>query len=213
MPRINRRKSIHTPPKRSKISPSKREPMPDVGPTEFTLQRKMETIGEGIFCRVDDHRIAVTGKPGSQSAAEFASSSPAALLLHNGRIIMRQYRAASEYSRLHRTLFGRSTPPASGLSKVLATTLPERLAEATRASRHAGEMDEETYTDWIIEQRTLFERGEYRLRHMEGSITSRRNVRIALRSVLIDQIYPTHLGLIARLRRALNELADVWGLE
>jgi hypothetical protein len=212
MPRINRRKSIRTPPDRSKVSPSRRVPLPDDGgPTDYQLQRKAEVIGEGTYCRVDDRRVAMTGGKGAMSRAEFASSSALALLLDRGLIESHQYRAGMEYARLHRLIFGASTPGASGLSKVLATALPERIEAINRAARE--QLDDESYIEWQQEQRTLYERGEYRLRHMPGSATARRNARISFRLVVIDNLLPAQLGQVARLRHVLNELADVWGIE
>lgn len=212
MPRLNRRKSIITPPKRSRISPSKRSPMPDDGPTEYTLQRKAEVIGQGTYCRVDDRRVGVTGGNEALARAEFASSSTIALLLEQGRIIAKQYRAGNEYARLHRLLWGRSTPRQSGLSKVLATALPERIEAANRAARE--EMDDDAYIEWIGEQRVLYERGMYRLTRIPGhSVTNRRLIRIVLRAVVIDGSYPNKAGQVTRLRIGLNELADVWGIE
>lgn len=212
MPRINRRKSIVTPPRRDKISPSKRAPMPDDGPTDFTLQRKAEVIGQGTYCAVDDHRVHMTGGKAAQARAEFASSSTLALLLEQGRIIGKHYRAGSEYARLHRLLWGRSTPKQSGLSKVLATALPERIEASNKAARE--ELDDEAYLDWIGEQRTLYERGMYRLCHIAGhDHVERRLIRVTLRAVVIDGSYPSKSGALYRLRVGLNELADVWGVE
>lgn len=186
--------------------------MPDDGPTDFTLQRMAETIGQGTYCNVEDHRVGVTGGRDALSRAEFASSSTLALLLEQGRIIAKQYRAGNEYARLHRTLWGRSTPRQSGLSKVLATALPERIEAANRASRE--EMDDDAYLEWIAEQRTLYERGMYRLHHIAGqSITNRRLIRIVLRAVVIDGLYPNKAGQVSRLRIGLHELADVWGMD
>lgn len=212
MPRINRRKSIVTPPRRDKISPSRRAPMPDDGPTDFTLQRKAEVIGQGTYCAVDDHRVHMTGGKDAQARAEFASSSTLALLLEQGRIIGKHYRAGSEYARLHRLLWGRSTPKQSGLSKVLATALPERIEAANKAARE--ELDDDAYLDWIGEQRTLYERGMYRLCHIAGhDHVERRLIRVTLRAVVIDGSYPSKAGALYRLRVGLNELADVWGVE
>lgn len=211
MPRINRRKSIRTPPDRSKVAPHKRMPMPDDGPTDYALQRKVEVIGQGTYCRVDDRRVAVTGPKETLSNAELASSSALALLLVKGLVESHQYRAGMEYARLHRILFGSSMPKPSGLSKVLATALPERIEAANRAAKE--QLDDEGYIEWLQDQRTLYERGEYRLRHLPGSATARRNARIAFRQVVIDNLAPGHIGQVARLRYVLNELATVWGIE
>lgn len=212
MPRLNRRKSIRTPPDRSKIAPHKRLPMPDDGPTDFTLQRQAEKIGQGTYCAVEDQRVHMTGGSAARARAEFASSSTIALLLEQGRIIAKQYRAGNEYARLHRTLWGRSTPRQSGLSKVLATALPERIEAANRAARE--ELDDDSYLEWIAEQRVLYERGMYRLCHIRGhGHVDRRLIRVVVRSVVIDGNYPNRSGQITRLRIGLNELADVWGIE
>lgn len=212
MPRLNRRKSIHTPPRRDRVSPKKRAPMPDDGPTDFQLQRKAEAIGLGTMCDVQTHRVEVTGGKQGRARAEFAGSSTLALLLEQGKIIAKHYRAGMEYARLHRLLFGRSTPSASALSKILATALPERIEAANKRARE--EMDDEAYLEWIGEQRTLYERGEYRLRHIAGEThTTRRLIRITLRAVCIDESYPSKPGQVWRLRVGLNALADVWGLE
>lgn len=212
MPRINRRKSIVTPPRRDKISPSKRTPMPEAGPTDFTLQRQAERIGQGTYCAVEDHRVHMTGGAAAQARAEFASSSTIALLLEQGHIIAKQYRAGNEYARLHRLLWGRSTPKQSGLSKVLATALPERIEAANRAARE--ELDDDAYLEWIADQRTLYERGMYRLCHIAGKgHVERRLIRVTLRAVVIDGNYPSRAGQVSRLRVGLNELADVWGID
>ena len=186
--------------------------MPDDGPTEFTLQRKMETIGQGTYCAVDDHRVHVTGGKAALARAEFASSSTLALLLEQGRIIAKQYRAGNEYARLHRLLWGRTTPRQSGLSKVLATALPERIEAANRAAR--DELDDDSYLEWVAEQRVLYERGMYRLCRIAGkSHVERRLIRVVLRAVVIDGNYPSKSGQVMRLRIGLNELGDVWGIE
>lgn len=212
MPRINRRKSIVTPPRRDKIAPNKRAPMPDDGPTDFTLQRKAEVIGQGTFCAVDDHRVHMTGGAAAQARAEFASSSTIALLLEQGRIIAKQYRAGNEYARLHRLLWGRSTAKQSGLSKVLAQSLPERIEVANRAARE--ELDDDEHNDWIAEQRVLYERGMYRLCRIAGKgHVERRLIRVTVRVVVIDGQYPSKAGALYRLRIGLNKLADVWGIE
>ncbi|MEN6302282.1 MAG: hypothetical protein ABFD96_06115 [Armatimonadia bacterium] len=212
MPRRNRRKSIVTPPRRDKLSPSKRAPMPDDGPTDFTLQRAAERIGLGTACDVESRKVDIVGGPQNRARAEFASSSTLALLYEQGKITHEQYRAGTEYARLHRLLWGRSTPKQSGLAKVMATALPERIEQATRAAKE--ELDDDAYLDWIQEQRTLYERGEYRLRHIAGeTITSRRLIRITLRAVALDGSQPNHPRQVWRLRIALAALAEVWGIE
>lgn len=212
MPRISRRKSIRTPPRRDRLSPSRRPPLPDDGPTDFLLQRKAELIGQGTVCDVQSHRVEITGGKAARARAEFAGSSALALLLEQGTIESHQYRAGTEYARLHRLLWGRSTPQQSALAKMIYTELADRVAQANAASRE--EMDDEAYADWILEQRTLYERGEYRLRHIAGqTIVNRRLIRIVLRAVAIDGSMPNHPRQLYRLRIALSELASVWGFE
>ncbi len=212
MPRINRRKSIRTPPRRDRLSPSKRAPLPDDGPTDFTLQRKAELIGQGTVCDVTTRKVEITGGKGNRARAEFAGSSTLALLLDRDKIDSSQYRAGNEYARLHRLLWGRTTPKQSGLAKVMATALPERIEQANRLAKE--ELDDEAYADWLQEQRTLYERGEYRLRHIAGETgTMRRLIRITLRAVVLDGSMPNHPRQVWRLRIALRELAAVWGFD
>jgi hypothetical protein len=211
MPRINRRKSIRTPPRRDRISPSKRDPMPEAGPTDFLLQRKAEQIGLGTVCDVETKRVQILGGAPNQARVEFATSSVLALLREHNKILHRHYQAGTEYGRLHRTLFGRSTPKPSSLGRMIYTDLNERLDAERKQTRE--EMDDDAYIEWMQEQRVLYERGEYRLRHIAGcSITERRLIRIVLRHVILDNAYPraTQIG---RVRIGLNELADVWTYE
>jgi hypothetical protein len=211
MPRLNRRKSIRTPPRRDRISPSRRDPSPEDGPTEYTLQRKAEQIGLGTVCDVQTHKVEIAGGPGARAKVEFATSSTLALLLQHGRIQPPQYRAGNEYARLHRLLWGRSTAKPSALAKVMATALPERIEQANRIARE--ELDDDAYADWLADQRTLYERGEYRLRHIAGfSITERRLIRVTLRATVIDGTYPKATA-ISRLRIGLAALAETWGFD
>ena len=211
MPRINRRKSIRTPPKRSRISPSQRDPMPDDGPTDYLLQRKAEQIGLGTACDVETHRVSIVGGAPAQARVEFATSSSLALLFEHNKILHKHMRAGLEYGRLHRLLFGRSTPKPSSLARVMYSDLTERLEAERKVARE--EMDDDAYLDWMQEQRTLYERGEYRLRSIARcSHTERRLIRIAVRQVILDGAYPraTQIG---RVRVGLNELASVWDIE
>lgn len=212
MPRINRRKSIRTPPRRDKIPPSQRTPSGDAGPTDFTLQRKAEQVGLGTVCDIETHAVTIVGGAKNRARAEFATSSSLALLYDQGKIIAKQFRAGIEYARLHRILWGSSQPKQSGLSKVLASSLPERIEVANRAARE--ERDDDEYAEWMAEQRTLFERGEYRLRRIAGEThVTRRLIRIVVRAVAVDGLYPNKPGQVWRLRIGLNELADVWSIE
>lgn len=209
MPRLNRRKSIRTPPRRDQQSPSQRAPRADDGPTEFQLMRKAEAIGGAIMCRVDTRSVDFVGGAEARQAAEFASSSAIAALLHRDRIDLPQYRAGIHYARLHRLLFGRSTPRPSGLTKVLASPLEDRIQQANAAARE--ERDDDEHAQWLADQRTMYERGEYRLRHIAGeTVTARRLIRIVVRMVCIDDMAPAKAGQLWRLRIGLRELADVW---
>lgn len=212
MPRLHRRKSIVTPPRRDKLTPSKRPPTGDEGPTDFALQRQAELIGQGTVCAVASRRVEMTGGKGVRAVAEMASASVQGLLYARNLIGSDEYRAACEYARLHRLLWGRATAKPSGLSRVLATGLTERLEAATAAAR--DQLDDEAYTAWVADQRVIYERGEYRLRHIAGgSGTARRLIRVAMRAAVIDQEYPVGHAALLRVKRALRELADVWAIE
>lgn len=211
MPRLNRRKSIVTPERRDRVTLSRRAPRADDGPTDFQLMRKAEATGGAIACRLDDRSVDFVGGAKARAEAEFASSSALAGLLHHRRIDSDQFRAGTEYARLHRLLFGRSVPRPSGLTKVLATSIEDRVHQANAAARE--ERDDEQHAEWLAEQRTLFERGEYRLRHIAGeTIVNRRLIRVVVRMVCIDDLFPSKAGQLWRLRIGLRELADVWGL-
>lgn len=212
MPRLHRRRSIVTPPRRDRLAPSKRPPTGEDGPTDFALQRQAELIGQSTFCAVASRRVEMTGGKDARGRAELAAASIQGALYAKNLIGSDEYRAANEYARLHRLLWGRAVALPSGLSRVLASGLTERLEAATAAAR--DQMDDQAYTDWLAEQRTIYERGEYRLRHVAaGSGTARRLIRMAMRAAVIDQEYPVGPAALMRVKRGLRELAEVWGIE
>lgn len=216
----DRIKSIRTPPRRKDLAPSKRGPNENDGPTEYQLQRKAEIIGAGTVCDIQTHHVSIAN--GKQGAAEFASSSALALLYHRSKIIHRQYRAGCEYQRLHRLLFGSVSPRESSLTKVMATSMEDQLKAEAAANR--DERDDEEQAEWLADQRTLYERGENRLRRMRvpvprgRSVEARANayrqaVRAVLRATCIDDRYPANDEWAYRLKMGLGELADVWSFE
>lgn len=212
MPRLNRRRSIVTPARRDRLAPSKRPPTDDEGPTAYALQRQAEQIGHGTICVLASRRVEMTGGKDARGRAELAAASVQGRLYAKNLIGSDQYRAANEYARLHRLLWGRSTAKPSGLSRVLASGLVERIQTAKAAAQ--DQMDDDAYTDWMAEQRALYERAEYRLRHMSNaSGTARRVIRMAMRQAVIDQVYPAAAAELVRVKRGLRELADVWGIE
>lgn len=218
----DRLRSIHTPPRLSRVSPSKRPPKEDDGPTPFQLMRKAETIGVGVACNIASHKVEIVGGAINQAKAEFASSSTLARLYHEAKIIHPQYRAGCEYGRLRRLLFGSSVPRESGLTKVLASSIDDRIHVANQAARE--QRDDAEHADWLAEQRTLFERGEYaltrlmrsmpqRAKHVHAKIsTFRMNVRQLLRVVCVDDQMPKATQ-IQPLRIGLQALADTWEME
>lgn len=218
---MDRIRTIHTPPKRSQITPSKRPPREEHGPTSFQLMRKAEAIGQGVACDIASRKVEITGGALAQSKAEFASSSSLAMLYSEDRIIHPQYRAGCEYGRLRRLLFGAAVARESGLTKVMATSIEDRIHLANQAARE--ERDDAEHADWLVEQRTLFERGEYALtrlqRHMPKNArhpqtklsTFRLNVRELLRRVCIDDMIPKATQ-ITPLRIGLQALADTWDI-
>lgn len=220
----DRIRSIRTPPRLSSVSPSKRPPRENDGPTPLQLLRKAETIGETIVCDVPSRKVEITGGKLAQGKAEFASSSALARLYHEEHIQHPQYRAGSEYTRLRRLLFGSAVARESGLTKVMATSIDDRIREANRKARE--ERDDEAYADYMVEQRTLFERGEHALHHVQRPLHDRaryahtllsvfRNqVRILVRRVCIDDEYPRRLETsVPLLRIGLTALSDVWRMD
>lgn len=232
----NRLKSIHTPPRRDKISPSKRPPREDDGPTEFTLQRHAERIGAGTVCDVKSRKVGLAMSRGTgpmttnalggkvQADADFAASSSLSRLEFEEVITPDQWRAGSIYARLNALLFGRGSPKPSALGKVMATSLAQRLEAEARAARE--ERDDDEYAEWLDEQKILYRRGEHALAHIVipmlgdwakaresvrrakiGSI--RMQVRAVVRRVCLDDVYPRRT-MLAHLRLGLQTLADVW---
>lgn len=237
----DRLKSIHTPPRRDRVSPSKRQKREDEGPTAFALQRQAETIGAGTACALDgsgkiqyvkevEGRSVIASK--WQADAEFASSSALARLLHEDRITGQQYRAGTNYARLYRLIWGRAVPRESSLTKVMATPMDERIAKANAAARE--ERDDEDYADWIAERRGELETGEHALRHIivhvpaaikvrrPGQerhvahaiiVKARSDIRMVVRKVCIEQVYVHRQPLVANLRIGLEALREAWSIE
>lgn len=217
--RSDRLKSIHTPPRRRDISPSKRPPIHEDGPTEFQLQRKAEVIGAGTVCDIQTHAVEIAGGKTAQAKAEFASSSALALLYHRSKIIHRQYRAGCEYQRLNRLLFGLNVPKQSTLTKVMATSMEDQIKAEAAARR--DERDDDEQAEWLAEQRTFYERGENRLAHIRVPVPRGRShearvhayrqaVRAVVRATCLDDRYPANEEWTYRLKMGLSELADVW---
>lgn len=220
----DRIKSIHTPPRLSSMSPSKRPARENDGPTDLQLLRKAEAIGQSIACAIDTRKVEITGGKMAQGKAEFASSSALARLYHETHIEHPQYRAGCEYTRLRRLLFGSSVARESGLTKVLATSIEDRIHEANKAARE--DRDDEAYADYIADQRAAFEQGEHALHHVQRPLHDRaryahtllsvfRNqVRILVRRVCIDDEYPNRPETsVPLLRIGLTAMADTWRFE
>jgi hypothetical protein len=218
----DRIRSIRTPERRDRITPSKRTVQEDAGPTPFALMRKAEMIGKGVVCDITTRRVTIGTGKADQAKAEFASSSALARLLHEDLIDGDQYRGGTHYARLHRLVWGRATARESSLTKVMASSMEEMFAKEIAARR--DELDDAEYTDWLAEQRVLLERGEYALTRIPAPIlnkakhaaakanTYRRQVRVVLRQVCIEDIYPRRT-LVTGLRAGLNVLAETWELD
>lgn len=243
----DRLKSIHTPPRRDKVSPSKRERREDEGPTPFALQRQAETIGARTVCALDGRGTITFAKDidgksviakGWQSEAEFASSSSLARIFNEARITSQQYRAGTNYARLYRLIWGRAVPRESSLTKVMATPMEDRIAQANAAARE--ERDDEDYADWIAERRAELEQGEHALRNIQidvparlklsknfkGNlkkarqntahaiiIKARADIRMVVRRVCIEGVYIHRQQLIDNLRTGLEALRYEWGIK
>lgn len=232
----NRLKSIHTPPRRDKMSPSKRPPREDDGPTEFTLQRHAERIGAGTFVDVKSRKVGLAMSRGAgamttnvlggavQADADFAASSTLSRLEFEEAITGDQWRAGSIYARLNALLFGRGSPKPSALGKVMATSLAQRLEAEARAARE--ERDDDEYAEWLDEQKTTYRRGEHALSYVQVPMidgwaktapkyraaklmTIRHQIRAVVRRVCLDDYYPRRT-LLPHLRYGLQALADVW---
>lgn len=220
----DRIRSIRTPPKLSRVSPSKRPPRADDGPTPFQLMRQAEAIGQGIVCDVQSRKVRITGRPGSQAEAEFASSSALAKLRFDEWITLTQYLAGNEYAKIRRLIFGASVPKQSTLTKVMASSLEDRLHAAQQAAR--DERDDEEYAEYLADKRAAFEQGERALSHVQAYFPDnarsaaalasafRNKVRIVVRRVCIDDEYPKQpKTTVPLLRTGLQALADTWRMD
>lgn len=228
-------KSIHTPPRRDKISPSKRAKRDDEGPTPFTLQRQAETIGARTVCMLDGKgtiRMAKTVKAGNTteeiiskdftSQAEFASSSALARILTESGITYEQYRAGTNYTRLHRLIWGSTQARQSSLSKVMATSMEDRIHQANKKARE--ERDDEDYAEWIAAQRGELEAGESALAHIVIPLPprtkashaiimrERAHIRLIVRQVCLENQYKHRGPLLSGLRTGLEALREAWSI-
>jgi len=232
----SRLKSIHTPPRRDKLSPSKRPPREDDGPNPFALQRHAETIGAGTVCDVKSRKVGLSRTRGAgnmtvneqgaglQAEADFAASSSLSRLRAEDAVTSDQYRAGAIYARLNALLFGRGAPKPSALGKVMATSLAQRLEAEARAAR--DERDDDEYAEWLDDQRIAYRRGEHALSHVQVPMmnewakaparyraaklmTIRHQIRAVVRRVCLDDYYPRRT-LLPHLRYGLQALADVW---
>ena len=225
----NRLKSIHTPPRRDKVSPSKRQKLEDEGPTPFALQRQAEVIGASTYCELNGRGTIgmVKQKNGENlfskqwaQEAEFASSSALARIFNEARITSQQYRAGINYARLYRLIWGRAVPKESSLTKVMATSFEDR--------------DDEDYAEWLAERRAELEHGERALNHIvihvpanlkvkkKGQrenvahaliVRARAEIRLVVRKVCIDGQYIHRTPLIVNLQAGLDALREEWGIK
>lgn len=232
----NRIKSIRTPERRDRISPSKRQPREEDGPTPFTLQRHAEQIGAGTVCDLSNRKVGLALSRGTghmttnvmgakvQADADFAASSSLHRLQFEDAITTDQWRAGTIYARLNRLLFGRGVPKPSALGKVMASSMEDRIAAANRASRE--ERDDDEYAEWLGDQKVIYARGEHALAHvavpMTGGwakiperlrraklLTIRMQVRAVCRRVCLDDVYPRRT-MLPHLKLGLQVLADTW---
>lgn len=231
----DRLKSIHTPPRRDKVSPSKRQKREDEGPTPFALQRQAEIIGASTYCELNGRGTIgmVKQKNGENlfskqwaQEAEFASSSALARIYNEARITSQQYRAGINYARLYRLIWGRAVPKESSLTKVMAESIFTRMARETR--------DEEAYADWFAERKAELEHGERALNHIvihvpanmkvkrKGQrqnvahaliVRARAEIRLAVRKVCIEGQYIHRAPLIVNLQTGLDALREEWGIK
>jgi len=237
----DRLKSIHTPPRRDKVSPSKRQKREDEGPTPFALQRQAEIIGASTYCELNGRGTIgmVKQKNGENlfskqwaQEAEFASSSALARIYNEARITSQQYRAGINYARLYRLIWGRAVPKESSLTKVMATSMEDRIKQANAAARE--ERDDEDYADWIAERRAELEHGERALNHIvihvpanlkvkrehqrKGVahaiiVQARAEIRLVVRKVCIEGQYIHRAPLIVNLQTGLDALREEWGIK
>lgn len=205
-------KSIATPQRLNRLSRLQRQKLKqlksavqnaeDAGPTDFTLMRRAEILGETLVQDIGSRQVRITGRH-----SQAATSSALSLLFHKDRITPAQYRAGAMYAAMRRVLFGRAVPKPSVLAKILGESIFATMGSALAQVRTESMTDEER-DERIEEMRRLYYSGDNRLRRLHYA----RRVREILRRVIIDDMLPdpkrpNHL---ARLREGLQELADTW---
>lgn len=195
MKRSVRLRSIRTPLTRDRIAPSKRD-RADEGPTAFALLRRAELLGETVVCNVKTKRVTITGRNDGR-----ATTSALSLLYHRDKITQAQFRAGLMYARLRFAWFGSAVPRGSSLASMIHEHLSSDSALADAEDESA-----EDKADRLEEMRLDFRRGDDRLRKLPYY----ERVRVCLRAVCIDDLYPTKRGWLDRLRIGLQELADTW---
>jgi hypothetical protein len=215
-PRHKRLKSIHTPPRQDRITPSQRRARADDGPNAFQLQRQAEQINASTYCEVDGGAIGITknGNFSKQIAADaaFAASCAIAKLRYEDRITLQQYRAGLEYARLFYLSAGKTHPKQSALAKAMATSLEDRIKQANAAARELR--DDGEYEDWLSDQHTLYKRAVHRLNHLPGlDHVERRILRTYINRTVVESIYPVNGRWLNALRLGLKELAELFGIE
>lgn len=208
-------KSIAIPQRQNRLSKKQRsaakqlrsaiENAEEYGPTDFTLMRRAEILGESLVQDIVSRQVRITGRH-----SQAATTSSLAVLFHKDRITQPQYRAGILYASMRRVLFGRAVPKPSVLAKILGENIFATMGTALAQVRSESMTDEER-DEAIEEMRLQYYRGDNRLRRLHYA----RRVREILRRVVIDDMLPdprrpNHL---ARLREGLTELSDTWGLE
>lgn len=192
-----RLKHIRTPQRRDRITPSKRPPREDDGPTIYQLARRAELLGEKVIWDAKAHKPAVSG-----NAAVDATASAIGMLLHQKLISEEEHSAGQTYAMLRLILFGPASPRGSALFKVLATDFIEVAAAKER------ELTPDEKEEHLVNCRISYYEADNRLRKLHYA----RRVREVLRRVLIDNQMPDpkRPNQLSRLREGLQVLAFCW---
>ena len=199
-------KSIAIPVRRDLVAPSRRPLVEEEhgGPTDFTLMRQAERMGETMYCVVGNRKVVMTGGNNGQ-----ASASSLSILHYHDKITNPQYHAGLAYAAMRKLLFGKAYPKGSHLSKVIATSIFQTLQ--MRDAQRKMDVSDEERDEYFEEVRLMYYRGDNRLRRLPYFERVREMVRrVCIDDMMPDPAKPRHLK---RLRIGLQELHNTWHKE
>jgi hypothetical protein len=161
--------------------------------------RRAESLGTTVVTEIATRRTYLAGRNNGQAAASSLS-----LLKHHDSITWPEYRSGLLYAHMRLTLWGRATAKVAALFRIIADNVDASM-------RISDDLSEDERQDRLQEMRRMYAEGDNRLRAIPYSMRVREMVRrVCIDDMLPDPGKPVQL---MRLRRGLNILAGVWGMD